>query len=115
LEKRGRGGRRDARIAEQVIERRPGNMAAIRAYALDQFAARGSHAQDLHFSKAMPFLKKSEDAWQTYLKFDSGNYIAWNNLAASRTEQALGLKRLSAGGGRTPMAGGRKRSSAMRP
>jgi tetratricopeptide (TPR) repeat protein len=83
-----------ARIATGVLELRPGHMSALRARALingnlaDAFGQQHQNAKSL-----VPALAAVRD-WETFVKLDPGNVIAWNNLGAARSRQATSLEEL---------------------
>ncbi len=73
-----------ARVAGQVIERRPGHMSALRARALIDDTLAGAEGFDLHLRKALALSLEGARDWEAILKLDPSNQIAWNNLANAR-------------------------------
>ena len=87
-------GEEGAQVAGQVLERRPGHMAAIRSRALISNSLADSELDTLHLRKALLLYEESGSDWEAILKIDPSNQIAWNNLANARLSAALGLLRL---------------------
>ncbi len=83
-----------ARIAKAVLDVRPGHMGAIRAYGLLSAALGAIEVTELRTKRALPLLREGERAWETFLKLDAGNNIAWNNLSADRGQIAFTLEAL---------------------
>ena len=71
------------RVAGQVLERRPGYMPALRARALLADTLAGAELSDLHPGKAQALAEQSASDWQSFVKLDPDNQIAWNNLAVA--------------------------------
>jgi tetratricopeptide (TPR) repeat protein len=72
-------------VARQVLDRRPGHMPALRAHALIAGGIARSEAEALRLRKAVQMTEPAVRDWETYLKLDPGNSVAWNNLAANHT------------------------------
>jgi len=89
-----RVGEQGAKVAAQVLEKRPGHMPAIRAKALISDTLAGSEADSLHVRKAVSLVEDGARGWEAILKIDPSNQIAWNNLAAARFSGAFALQRL---------------------
>ncbi len=81
-------------VAGQVLERRPGHMAAMRSRALIADSLGNSEFDTLHLRRAMELLDASERDWESIVKIDPTNQIAWNNLGNARLEKAWVLLRL---------------------
>ncbi|HEY2863281.1 MAG TPA: hypothetical protein VGK37_06655 [Casimicrobiaceae bacterium] len=71
-------------VAEQVLAKRPGNMSALRARALTVDTLSNVEGFSLHIRKARALSEQGARDWETILKIDPSNQIAWNNLASSR-------------------------------
>jgi tetratricopeptide (TPR) repeat protein len=82
-------------VAGQVLEKRPGNMSALRARALTVDTLSGTEGFDLHLRKALALSEQGARDWEAILRIDPTNQIAWNNLLNSRT--ALGFWSLNLG------------------
>ncbi|HSS69921.1 MAG TPA: hypothetical protein VLQ46_04625 [Casimicrobiaceae bacterium] len=77
-------GEEGARVAAQVIEKRPGHMSALRAKALIDDTLAGTEGFDLHLRKALALSLEGARDWEAILKLDPSNQIAWNNLVNAR-------------------------------
>jgi hypothetical protein len=77
-------GEEAARVAGQVMERRPGQMSALRARALILDNLATTEAFDLHQRKALALAEQGARDWEAIIKLDPTNQIAWNNLASAR-------------------------------
>jgi tetratricopeptide (TPR) repeat protein len=77
-------GEEAARVAGQVMERRPGQMSALRARALILDNLATTEAFDLHQRKALALAEQGAHDWEAIVKLDPTNQIAWNNLAGAR-------------------------------
>ena len=86
-------GEQGAKVAGQVLEKRPGHMAAMRSRALISNALADSEADSLHLRKALVLYEASERDWDAILKIDPTNQIAVNNLANARFSAAWALQR----------------------
>ena len=73
------------KVAGQVLERRPGNMSALRARALTVDTLSAAEGFDLHLRKARALAEQGARDWEAILRIDPTNQIAWNNLLNSRT------------------------------
>jgi hypothetical protein len=73
-----------AKVAGQVLEKRPGNMSALRARALIVDSLAGTEGFNLHIRKARALTEQGVQDWQAILRIDPTNQIAWNNLLSSR-------------------------------
>jgi tetratricopeptide (TPR) repeat protein len=71
-------------VAGRVLERRPGNMSALRARALIASTLSSTEGTDLHVAKARTLAEQSARDWEAILRIDPTNQIAWNNLVDSR-------------------------------
>ena len=81
-------------VAGQVLERRPGHMAALRSRALIANSLGESEFDTLHLRRALELLDASERDWESIVKIDPTNQIAWNNLGNAMLEKAWVLLRL---------------------
>jgi tetratricopeptide (TPR) repeat protein len=79
------------RVARQVLERRPGHMGAVRSHTLAIDSLANAESDDLHVRKALDLYQQSIAGWETLLKLDPSNQIAWNNLSNARTGLASSL------------------------
>ncbi|HKW80800.1 MAG TPA: hypothetical protein VJQ49_07320, partial [Casimicrobiaceae bacterium] len=78
-----------SRVAAAVIERRPGNMSALRARALIADTLSGTEGFQLHIRKAAAMSRQGEEGWEALVALDPSNQIAWNNLVDSRLAEGL--------------------------
>ena len=78
-----------ARVAGQVLERRPGHMSALRARGLINDSLAPAEGFDLHLRKALALAEQAARDWEAIVKLDPSNQIAWNNLAAARQGTAF--------------------------
>ena len=78
-----------ARVAGQVLEKRPGHMTALRARGLISDSLAGAEGFDLHLRKALALAEQGARDWGAIVKLDPSNQIAWNNLAAARQGTAF--------------------------
>ena len=83
------------KVAGQVLEKRPGNMSALRARALIVDTLSGVEGLDLHLRKARAMAEQGARDWEAILRIDPTNQIAWNNLLNSKT--SLGFWSLNLG------------------
>ena len=72
------------KVAAAVVERRPGNMSALRARALAVDTLASAEGFDLHVAKARALAEQGARDWEAILRIDPTNQIAWNNLVSSR-------------------------------
>jgi tetratricopeptide (TPR) repeat protein len=79
-----RTGEEAAAVAGQVLEKRPGHMPALRARALISGALGQTEQDSLNLRKALVLSQAGVRDWETFLKIDPSNVIAWNNLLASK-------------------------------
>jgi tetratricopeptide (TPR) repeat protein len=78
-----------ARVAGQVLEKRPGHMTALRARGLISDSLAGAEGFDLHARKALALAEQAARDWEALVKLDPSNQISWNNLAAARQGTAF--------------------------
>jgi len=71
-------------VAGRVLEKRPGNMSALRARALTIDTLSAAEGFDLHLRKARELAQQGARDWEAILRIDPTNQIAWNNLVNSR-------------------------------
>ena len=79
------------RVATQILELRPGHMGALRARALTVSNLGALEARDYRAGAALTLYSESERDWETFLKLDPGNTVAWNNLGAVRNRVGFAL------------------------
>jgi tetratricopeptide (TPR) repeat protein len=72
------------KVTGQVLEKRPGNMSALRARALTVDTLSIAEGFDLHIRKARALGEQGARDWEAILRIDPTNQIAWNNLVSSR-------------------------------
>ena len=72
------------KVTAQVLERRPGDMSALRAEGLILDSIAGADWTDLHVRKALEAARRSARDWEAIVRIDPSNQIAWNNLVDSR-------------------------------
>lgn len=72
------------KLTNEVLEKRPGNMSALRARALIGETLSATEGFDLHVRKARALSEQEARDWEAMVSLDSGNQIAWNNLAGAR-------------------------------
>ncbi len=72
------------KLTGQVLEKRPGNMSALRARALIGEGLSATEGSDLHLRKAFAFSEQEARDWEAIVALDPSNQIAWNNLASAR-------------------------------
>jgi tetratricopeptide (TPR) repeat protein len=89
-----RVGEEAAALAGQVLERRPGDMLAIRARALVNSDLGSADLDDLHVAKALELNQRSIDDWDSIVRLDPSNSIAWSNLQANELQAADQVYRL---------------------
>jgi hypothetical protein len=82
------------RVAGQVLEKRPGHMAALRSRALTTSSLAEIEAASLNLRKSASISASSASDWEDYLRLDPGNAIGWNNLLASQMRTARSLQNL---------------------
>jgi hypothetical protein len=84
-------GEEAARIAGQVLEKRPNHMNALRSRALITSSLSEIEGASLNERKSLAYSLPSMRDWRDYLRLDPGNAIAWNNLTAAATRAADSL------------------------
>ena len=72
------------KVTEQVLEKRPGNMSALRARALMGESLSATEGFDLHVRKAQTLSEQEVRDWQAIVALDPSNQIGWNNLVSAR-------------------------------
>lgn len=72
------------KVTRQVLERRPGDMSALRAEGLLLGTLNGVEWNALHLRKALAETEQSARDWEAIVRLDPTNQIAWNNLADAR-------------------------------
>ena len=73
-------------VTAEVLAKQPGNMSALRSEALLLDNLSGAEWTDGHVRKALDSERKGERDWETIVKLDPTNQIAWNNLVNSRMQ-----------------------------
>jgi len=104
------------KVADAILEKRPGHMTALRAQALLASNLAGVMASDGYMPEAIAYSEKAVQGWESFVRIDPGNHIAWNNLGASNTglgfaNEAVG--RLAEGARRFRLASDQARSTKM--
>jgi hypothetical protein len=72
------------KVTRQVLERRPGDMSALRAEGLLLGTLNSVEWNELHLRKAQAATLQSARDWEAIVRLDPTNQIAWNNLADAR-------------------------------
>ena len=75
-------------VTHQVLERRPGDMSALRAEGLILDGLSNVEWTDLHVRKALALSRQDAHDWEAIVRLDPSNQIAWNNLANARIATA---------------------------
>jgi tetratricopeptide (TPR) repeat protein len=83
------------KLTDQVLEKRPGNMSALRARALMSESLSATEGFDLHVRKALALSEQGARDWAAMVALDPSNQIAWNNLVSAR--MGAGFWSLAAG------------------
>jgi len=89
-----RVGEEAAKVAAQVLERRPGHMGALRSHGLLVGMLGFFEGNQLHLRKSLEFAREGEKDWRTFVTLDPGNSLSWNNLAGSILDVASTLENL---------------------
>jgi hypothetical protein len=89
-----RKGEEGAQVATKVLEKRPAFMGALRARALINTNLADLEVDSLHLNKALSYGDAGARDWESLLKLDPGNVIAWNNLGGGLQRDAFILFRL---------------------
>ena len=76
------------KVTRQVLERRPGDMSALRAEGLLLDTVSGADWTEGHVRKAIDSGRQSAADWEAIVRLDPTNQIAWNNLANARLQLA---------------------------
>jgi tetratricopeptide (TPR) repeat protein len=72
------------KVTRQVLERRPGDMLALRAGGLMLGTLTQIEFTELHLHKALAMAREAASNWEAIVRLDPTNQIAWNNLADQR-------------------------------
>ncbi len=72
------------KVTRLVLERRPGDMSALRAEGLILDTLTGAEWTDLHLRKALAMARQEARDWEAIVRLDPSNQIAWNNLTGAR-------------------------------
>ena len=86
-------GEEGAQVAGQVLEKRPGHMAAIRSRALISNSLARFRARQTSSWQGLALYEASARDWEAIVKIDPSNQIAWNNFANARMQTAWALQR----------------------
>jgi hypothetical protein len=76
-------------VADGVIAKQPGHMLALRARGLLLGRLAENESRNLLFKAVLPLYAAAARDYESYLKIDAGNTIAWNNLGAQYQVLAL--------------------------
>ena len=79
-----RNGEEAKAVTDGILSRQPGHMLALRGRALILSNLGDIEGDRLRFPEAMRIYEAAARDYESYLKVDAGNTIAWNNLAAQR-------------------------------
>ena len=79
------------RVTSQVLDKRPGNMSALRARGLIVGALESVEGLSLHMRKALALAEQETRDWEAIVKLDPSNQIAWNNLVGTRISEGFWL------------------------
>ena len=71
-------------VTRKVLDRRPGDMLALRAQGLILGELFGTEWNELHMGAALDYAQQSARVWESLVRLDPTNQIAWNNLADAR-------------------------------
>jgi tetratricopeptide (TPR) repeat protein len=72
------------KVTGQVLDKRPGNMSALRARALMADSLAATEGSDLHVRKALELSAQGARDWEAIVALDPSNQIGWNNLVSAR-------------------------------
>ena len=90
----GRIAEEGVRVAERILERRPGHMGALRAHMSNLTELAIVERNQLHVVTNLAFSRRIEKDLEEFLKLDPGNTVQWVNLGTSRAETASLLESL---------------------
>jgi hypothetical protein len=79
------------KVTRQVLERRPGDMSALRAEGLLLGTLGNVEWNELHMRKSLAASREAAADWEAIVRLDPTNQIAWNNLADQRMGVSAGL------------------------
>ncbi len=71
-------------VTRQVLDRRPGDMLALRSEGLIFGVLMSTEWNDLHLGTALAHVQQTARDWESLVRLDPTNQIAWNNLADAR-------------------------------
>ena len=74
------------KVTRQVLQRRPGDMSALRAEGLILDTLLSAEWIDLHLRKALELGRQDARDWEAMVRLDPSNQIAWNNLVNARMQ-----------------------------
>jgi hypothetical protein len=89
-----RVGEEAVKVADQLLEKRPNHMGAIRARGLIFGSLADAEADNLHLGKSITWYEDSARDWTAIVRIDPSNQIAWNNLSNSKASEAYALFRM---------------------
>jgi hypothetical protein len=79
------------KVTRQVLERRPGDMSALRAEGLMLGTLGSIEWTELHVRKSLAMSREAAGDWEAIVRLDPTNQIAWNNLADQRMGLSAGF------------------------
>ncbi|HEX6137500.1 MAG TPA: hypothetical protein VF059_07565, partial [Casimicrobiaceae bacterium] len=82
------------KVADQVLERQPNHMGAMRARGLIFQSLGEAEFDDLHLAKAVSWFRDSARDWDAIVRIDPSNQISWNNLSNSKSSEGFALFRM---------------------
>lgn len=86
-----RVGEEAAPIVAKILEQRPAHMGALRARGLIGSALADTYGDNFELKQSLVAGDQGTQAWESFLKLDPGNTIAWNNLAGGLTRNGNAL------------------------
>jgi len=84
-------GEEGIRVASAVLDKRPGHMGALRSRGLLTSALASYESRDLKPRAAVAHAESAMRDWDSLIKLDPGNAIAWTNYAASAGTKIFSL------------------------
>jgi len=78
-----RNGEEAAHVAAQVLDKRPAHMGALRAHGILLGTLADIEADNLQVRKSQALADTITRDWESFLKLDPGNGIAWSNLSGN--------------------------------
>jgi len=83
-----RNGEEAAAVAAKILEKRPAHMGALRAHSILVSNLADIEADSLQLRKAQVLADAGTRDWESFLKLDPGNGIAWSNLSGNHLRNA---------------------------